>query len=199
MIQYLNPCRKIPASFVALHGSIPCYGADLNPEALVGRMAMAFGGRQHVLEHPGLQPAIQDVANVLAEPALVKLFSLYEAITISVASVGSFRPELTSRLAQNYLTPGELHDLLVAGVVGDLVLRFFDAEGQECETPLKDRTLAIPFAQYRRIPFKLVVASGVMKAHTLQAALAGGLVDALVVDEALARAVAQLGGLAPAS
>lgn len=197
LIGYLNPCRKIPASFVAMHGSIPCYGADLNPQSLVGRMAMAFGGSQHALDHPGLQPRVEDVAHLREDPAVERLFSLYAGITISVASVGSFRPQLSSRLAVKYLTPAELSDLLDAGVVGDLVLRFFDSAGQECDTPLSDRTLAIPFAQYRRIPYKVVVASGRPKAHPLHAALEGGLVDALVVDEELARAVAELSGLAP--
>ena len=199
VIHYLNPCRKIPASFVALHGSIPCYGADLNPQSLVERMAMAFGGRQRALDHPGLQPTEADVARLLAEPDVARLYDLYEGITISLASIGSFRPELASRLAYNYLAPDELQNLLEAGVVGDLVLRFFDGAGQECDTDLSDRTLAIPFDQYRRIPFKLVVASGELKALTLHAALEGGLVDALVVDESLARAVAQLKGVGPRS
>lgn len=194
VIQYLNPCRKNPASIVAMHGSIPCYGADLNPQALVERMAMAFGGRHHALQEIGLQPTKEQADSLLADPEVARLYALYAAITISVASIGSFHPQLSSRLAHNYLTATELRQLLDAGVVGDLVLRFFNEAGVECDTPLSARTLAIPLEQYRQIPLKIVVASGAGKAHTLRAALAGGLVDALVIDEALARAVAELTG-----
>ena len=195
VIQYLNPCRKVRASFVAMHGSIPCYGADLNPESLVERMAMAFGGRHHALQHPGLQQTEEEVASLRADPHVAKLYSLFGAITISVASIGSFSPPPTSRLAHNnYLTSPELSQLLDAGVIGDLVLRFFTESGEECDTPLSARTLGIPFEQYRQIPLKVVVASGAAKAHTLRAAMTGGLVDALVIDEELARAVAEVAG-----
>ena len=68
----------------------------------------------------------------------------------------------------------------------DLSLRFIDKDGQECETSLKDRTLAIDLDVYRKIPCKVVMASGSQKAHSVLAVLKGNLADVLIIDYHLA-------------
>jgi len=88
-----------------------------------------------------------------------------------------------------YLDSSAKAELLAAGAYGDLALRFFDADGAECKTSLAERTVAISLDQYRRIPRKVVAASGVQKAETVRALLRGGLADLLIIDHALAEAV----------
>lgn len=99
-------------------------------------------------------------------------------------------PELDSPLSRlQYLQPGELALLQAKGVYGDMMLRFFDRDGRECDGDIKERTLAIDIATYKKIPCKIVVISGIQKAQALQAALQGGLIDVLIVDRKLAQAV----------
>jgi DNA-binding transcriptional regulator LsrR (DeoR family) len=193
LIQYLNPCRRVPASFVTLHGSISKCGPELNPAGLVERMAMAFGGHRRAITQPGLQPSVEDAQRLQREADAVQVRSLYDRITVSVSGVGSMYPTLDSRLVRSeYFTDAELTELRQAGVYGDMVLRFFGEDGQECDTSLRDRTLAIPLDVYRGIPRKIVAANGAHKAQTIRAVLRGGLVDILVVDEDLARATLEL-------
>lgn len=188
LIQYLNPCRRVPASFVTLHGSISCCGDELNSATLVERMAMAFGGRRHAIDHDGLLSSPEELAETLQDPDIARVCALYDRITISLSGVGSLYPELDSRLVRdNLLTPSEVQELLAAGVYGDMALRYFDAEGAECVSSLSDRTLGLSLAQFRAIPRKIVAANGVHKALALRAALRGNLVDILVLDDQLAQ------------
>jgi DNA-binding transcriptional regulator LsrR (DeoR family) len=190
LIQYLNPCRKTAASFVTLHGSLSCYDCELDVRTLVSRIAMAFGGKYHYLISEGLVASSQSIQMLLQEENIKRIFSLFNKITISASGIGSFYPEANSPLAQRqYLKPQEFEELQELGVYGDLMLRFFNKEGQECNSSLKDRTLAISLECYRRIPCKIVAASGVHKAHTIKAALKGELIDVLLVDYHLARAI----------
>ncbi|MDR0416386.1 MAG: helix-turn-helix domain-containing protein [Propionibacteriaceae bacterium] len=189
LIQYLNPCRRVPARFVTLHGSISCCGRELDVRTLVGRMSKAFGGSRHVIESDGL-PRSPAAGEAPAADGVAAVCALFEKITISVSGVGSLHPGLDSPLVRsNYLRPAEVDEVVAAGAYGDIVLRFFDADGAECDTSLRDRTLAIALEQYRKIPLKVVAASGAHKARTVAAALRGGLADVLVLDEGLARAV----------
>lgn len=94
--------------------------------------------------------------------------------------IGAFYPEATSSLVTaGYVTLQDLVEFRTAGVVGDMVLRFFDREGRECSTSLAARTLSVELGDYRRIPKKIAVAGGLHKAVAVQAALHGGLVDVL--------------------
>ncbi len=189
LIQYLNPCRKTDASFVTLHGSISCCDYELAVDTLVSRMAMAFGGKCYSLVADGLMDSDR-LAALRDEEHARRVFSLFDRITIAVSGVGSLYPTADSPLSRiQYLQPAEFAELRERGVYGDLMLRFFDKNGQECDSSLRERTLAIDLDVYRRIPCKIIAASGVHKAYTLQAVLRGGLVDVLIVDYLLAAAI----------
>lgn len=193
LIQYLNPCQKTEASFVTLHGSLSCCDYELDVHTLVSRMAMAFGGKRYALISEGLMDSKASIQMLLQEESIKRVFSLFNKITISVSGIGSFYPEATSPLSRlEYLKPEDFNELREKGVYGDLMLRFFDKNGRECDSSLRDRTLAIDLDVYRRIPCKIIAASGTHKAETINAALKGDLIDILIVDFHLAQVISNL-------
>ena len=50
-------------------------------------------------------------------------------------------------------------------VSGDIALRFFDHDGQECNTTLKERMISISMEQFKKIDRKISLVSGVSKAN----------------------------------
>ena len=76
-----------------------------------------------------------------------------------------------------------------AGAVGDVCLRFFDADGAAVSTGLDERVLAVPTDVYWGIPRKIGVAGGERKHTAVRAAARGGWVDVLVTDPWTARAL----------
>jgi len=81
------------------------------------------------------------------------------------------------------LSDEQLVNLEKAGVVGEICGRFFDTDGQECDTEFKDRVISVDFAALRRIPKVYGVVSGGDRSEAIAAALKGGLVNALIIDE----------------
>jgi deoxyribonucleoside regulator len=190
LINYLNPCQKTYATFVTLHGSLSCCDYELDVNTLVPRMSMAFGGRHYSLSYEGLLSSEEKINLLKSKKDVKQVFSLFNKLSISVSGIGSFYPKLDSPLSRlQYLQADELVFLQGKGVYGDIMLRFFDENGKECDTNLKRRTLTIDMDTYKEIPCKIIVASGVQKAKTLQAALKGKLVDVLIIDSALAQAI----------
>lgn len=195
LIQYLNPCLKTGATFVTLHGSIPNAGSRFDVKTLVNRMAMAFGGRYRALAHAGLLPSSAELQELRSQSEVAQVFSLFDRVTISVTGIGAYYPEVTSPLDQTaYLTKQEQAELLEFCPYCDFLLRFLDAWGRECRSGLAERTLAIELARYRKIPRKLLVASGTGKVYCIRAALRGGLADVLILDQAAAEQLLELSG-----
>lgn len=192
LIHYLNPCRRKDTIFVTLHGSLTCCDYELDVHNLVSRMSMAFGGNYYSLLSAGLTSDVMSLQSIKNRDNVKQVFSLFQKLTISISGLGSFYPKQESPLSRlQYLDPEELAFLKNKGVYGDMMLRFFDKNGQECEGDLKERTLAIDIETYKKVPLKIVVVSGVQKAKTLQAALKGELIDVLILDKNLAKEIVE--------
>lgn len=195
LINYLNPCQKTNASFVTMHGSIATCDYDLDVQTLTSRAAMALGGTKYSLFTNGLLDAEETVTQLKKEQSIQRIFEIFKSITISVSGIGSHYPEPTSLLAfPPYVTEEEYRQLQSQQVCGDIMLRFFNRNGLECDGPLKNRTLSIDLETYRQIPTKLLVATGLYKTETLHTALNNRFCDVLIVDDALARAVLDFPG-----
>jgi DNA-binding transcriptional regulator LsrR (DeoR family) len=80
-------------------------------------------------------------------------------------------------------------DLKRAGAVGEVCGRFFDARGHECPTTWRDRVIGVTLGQLRRIPLVIAIVSGTDRTAAIEAAVRGGLIKALVIDEAGAAAL----------
>lgn len=193
LIQYLNPCRKVNANVITMHGSIVNCDEKLAVNNLVRRAAMAFGGKNVSICVNGLAENKEDFDLIRNDIKFKRFFSLLKYVSIAVSGVGSFYPNMDSLLASSgYLKPDEMKELIEQNVCCDLLLRFINRDGQECDTSLKDRTLSIDLDIYKKIPCKIVVASGSIKAYAVHALLKGNYVDVLIIDYYLANALCSL-------
>lgn len=193
LIHYLNPCRKVDAKFVTLHGSISICDNELDVRNLVSRMAMAFGGKRYYLLTEGLMSSSRIVDEIKKEKYINQVFKMFKEVTMAVNGLGSFFPHPASMLAQsNYLSNDELTSLQKENVAGDIALRFFDVNGKECDTDLKQRTIAIELSDFKKIKNKITVAGGEYKTYTVFAALKGGLIDVLITDYSLGSSLLKL-------
>ena len=92
----------------------------------------------------------------------------------------------------DFMFTEDLEMLKQENVSGDIALRFFDHDGQECNTTLKERMISISMEQFKKIDRKISLVSGVSKANAVLSALKGGLVDVLILDSNLAEALLKL-------
>ena len=183
LINYLNPAQKVNATFVTLHGSIACCDDELDVRPLVEGISRAFSGTKYPLLTEALMSSTQAADVIKQERNVDRILKMFDEIDIAIAGVGSMYPEMRSILGKpEFMSADDLSNLQAQNCAGDIALRFFNLQGRECRTDLKDRMISIDLEQFKKIKTKIVVASGVHKAQTILAALKGQLIDVLIID-----------------
>ena len=162
------------------HPDAETYGADL-----LRRIAQTFGARPRLLPSPGI------VSSRIVRDALYQDVQIADTLALAaradIALVGLGRPTPGSVVMQSgILTDDELAGLHACGAVGDIALRFFDAQGQAVEHEINERIIGLDLGQIKNIPRVIGVAAGVEKFEVVRGALRGKLVDVLVTDDQLA-------------
>jgi len=78
-------------------------------------------------------------------------------------------------LSGNVFSSKELNQLQRQGAVGDILLRFFDAEGKPIKTSLDDRVIGMQLEQLSGLKRSVGIAGGEQKLEAIRGALLGRL------------------------
>ena len=97
-------------------------------------------------------------------------------------------------MSTRWLSDDELATFLAQKPAGDLTGRFFDDDGLELGLPTSERVIAVTLDDLRRVPCVIGLAAGLEKARGVLASLHTGVVDVVVLDLPLARAVLSRAG-----
>ena len=143
----------------------------------------------------------------LTVPIVVRTESAYRALTkdplihyalqlarrSQIAVVGVGEAGLQNSLVKGgYLTEAELEHLRRQGVVGDVLLRFFDLRGKPISHDVNRRIIALTWDELKRLPHVVVVATGDAKIAPILGILRSGLCHTLIPDVQTALAVIEL-------
>ncbi len=113
---------------------------------------------------------------------------LEEARNIDMAVVGLGNPFKSSTMEKiGYLNPDDLISLRKAGAVGDISSRFYDAIGKELDHPINNRVIGLNLDEIKKIPEVVGIVEGSYKLESLEAALQGGYLDVLIIDDRMAQ------------
>jgi DNA-binding transcriptional regulator LsrR (DeoR family) len=191
MVQAMSPLPTTGVQIVQTLGGIGPPDAEAYAAGLVRRLAQLLGAAPVLLPAPGVV-ATRGVRDALRQDphvlAALRRFDALDTVFVGIGSLAS-NPVLNDG---HSLPPGALAELAAAGAVGDIALRFFDAQGKPVRSSLDDRILGIGMEQLRRTPEVVAVAGGPEKADAILAALRTGLVRALVTDRLTAETLAAL-------
>jgi DNA-binding transcriptional regulator LsrR (DeoR family) len=185
MIESLAPQNMPDLRVVQMLGGLGKLDAETYGADLTLRMAQALGARMRLLPSPGI------VVSKLVRDALLEDVNIAETLAmavqadLAVVGIGSPRPESVV-IQAGILTEDELHELRSLGAVGDIALRFFDANGQPVQHPINDRIVGIDLRQLQQLPHVIGVAGGAGKYEVVRGAVRGHLLDVLITDEATA-------------
>ncbi len=156
------------------------------------RLAKVSSGTFLTLNTPAILPDAETCSRLLSlEQIRAVMASLAKA---DIAFVGIGTLENSVFVERKALALREIETLRGAGAVGEILGRFYDASGKECASPLRDRVVSLGLEELRRVPNVVAVVSGADRSDAILAAIRGGLVKALVIDEGGASAVLEGAG-----
>ncbi len=152
-------------------------------------LARRFGTEPHLLFAPAVVDSAQRQA-LLAHDDLRGTFDKFGELDIAVLGIGSLTAPATSRLRYGGIIDDDLHrELVRRGAVADVLSYVLTDAGQVLRSGLEDRTISIDLDDLRRTPCRIGVASGWRKSRAVRAAIASGLVNILITDSQIARAM----------
>lgn len=192
VVRSLRPERSVDVEAVQLGGSLemlPQYSAH----EIVRSLAQRFGGSYAYLHAPAILDSAEAAAALRGTRAIDEQLARAAGSDVALLGVGGFGAGFSAQLLESgQLTADERRDFERTRIVGDVLARFFDEQGRQQATPLRDRVLALELDELRGIPLRVGVAEGEEKAPGILGAVRGGLVNILVTDRPTARALLDL-------
>lgn len=192
---YLKPKAVTNCKLVQLNGIGHSSGVGVHyAHAMMNRYGEAF--RANVQQFPA--PIFFDSGHLNrlcnAERVFANVRQMGEKADIALFSIGTVSTGVPSspHLYGSFLTDPDFDQLAQDGAVGDIGTTFFDENGEYRTIRINDRSTGPDLANLKQIARRVGVVSGTHKIEALRAALRGGHIGELIIDEVTAQALLEL-------
>ncbi len=162
------------------------YFTDVNH--LATQLADRLGGKAVLVHAPLLLNRAQ--RDMLMEVGSVRdVFDLARKADVALLGIGSIQATGSSYYDLNPIPDADRKMLLKAGVVAELLAHLIRDDGTVADYPLNNRLVALDPSSLADCGRVIGIAAGKEKSEPIRAALNGGYLDALVLDEETALTV----------
>jgi DNA-binding transcriptional regulator LsrR (DeoR family) len=174
--------RKPGIKIVQILGGIGNPAAEAHATRLTSRMAQLVSGEAVYLPVSGIlaTEAARDI--LVADEVAQQAVRLFDQVTTALVGIGAIEPSPLLAQSGNIFAPQELELLRRANAVGDILLRFFDQNGNLVETGLEKRVISMSLEQLSKVARAIGVAGGSRKYTAILGALRGHWINILVTD-----------------
>jgi len=180
MAPYLEPPKEpVPCTVNELAGSML---GQTNPYSISWRIAETLGVPVETLPVPVVVNSSVTRDALLEEDAIREHAHQCDIAFVGLGDVG---PDCTM-VRTGYLSPDQMAELRRQGAVGDILMRYYDVNGNHVPTPLESRIISLEWEAIHRIPYIVAVAAGPSKADAI---LGAHLCHCLITDTQTAQQV----------
>lgn len=183
LVDALHPVtRKNDVRVVQILGGIGNPAAEIHAARLTGRFAKLVNGSATYLPAPGVVGSEAARHVFLEDQYVQEAMALFEQVSLALVGIGAVEPSELLADSGNIFSDSERDILRSEGAVGDILLHFFDADGQPVKTSLDHRVMSMSLLQMRQAERAVGVAGGRRKHEAILAALRGQWVNVLITD-----------------
>lgn len=190
MVDAMNPLSKEAGiQVVQVLGGVGNPAVEQHAVHLVRRLAVLVQGKPVFLPAPGVVVSAEMRDLYLKDPYVAEALDMGKKTTLCLVGIGSVEPSDMLASSGNVFSDKELDDLREKGAVGDICMRFFDANGSPIQNGLNERVIGLQLEELRWIKRCVGVAGGKRKVAAIRGAMRGGYINVLVTDIHTARAL----------
>jgi DNA-binding transcriptional regulator LsrR (DeoR family) len=153
---------------------------------LAQELAKRISATAILLQAPGVVGTAEARRVLSRDPSVLEASGLFESIDLALVGIGCMEPSKLLSRSGNVFSPAEREELSNQGAVGDICLRFFDADGNLVKSPLMNRVIGIELGDLKKAKRVVGIAGGVRKVPAILAALRGGWINVLLTDRSTA-------------
>lgn len=185
----LSPKLLKNVQVVQLNGSGNTHDVGLLYSAEILRhFSEAYQAKTHTFPVPTFFDYPQTKKALWLERSVQRILNLQAQASILLYSIGTFEAGVPSHVyTGGYLEPDDIVELKREAVVGDIATVFFRADGSYQDIPINARASGPDLHLFTHVENAVCVISGSGKVAGLRAALAGGYLKKLIIDEPTAR------------
>jgi DNA-binding transcriptional regulator LsrR (DeoR family) len=189
VVNALRAARQKKVTVVQLTGAVGSINPLIDGPDLTRWLAQTLGGQYKYLPAPLLveSPVTREV--LLQEKSIREAMSLLDQMDMALIGIGSLTPGLSSLLLAGHITETSLREIIRQGGVGDICSYHYNLHGHVLPLELHQRLIGVSLATLRKTPYVIGVGGGIDKASAVLGALRLGVLDCLITDEIVARAV----------
>lgn len=183
MVDNIHPMKRVAASkVVQTLGGMGNPGVEIHATQLTTRLARLTQAEPILLSAPGVAASTAGRLVLVGDPFVRSALEEFRNITLALLGIGAVQPSEVLARSGNVFTHEELEGLARRGAVGDISLRFFDAQGHAVVAPLDERVIGMTLDEIKAIPRVVGLAGGSRKVDAIRGALLGRYVDVLITD-----------------
>ncbi|MCY4053655.1 MAG: sugar-binding transcriptional regulator [Hyphomicrobiales bacterium] len=184
MVDAIHPVKSGKVErVVQTLGGIGDPTVQIHANQLTTRLAKLTHSEAHLLNTPGVVQSHEAKLVLLNDNYVRETMDFFDKITLAIVGIGAIAPSNMLARSGNVFSSRELVEIKEAGGVGDISLRFFDAEGGLVKTPLNDRVIGMTLEELSRVDRVVALAGGQFKTLAIQGALRTGIIDLLITDK----------------
>ncbi|MEZ4593728.1 MAG: sugar-binding domain-containing protein [Chloroflexota bacterium] len=181
----LTPKSLVGVQVVQLNGGEIVTNPSVNHAGwLVSQFANNYEGKAHLFPVPTFFDYAETKQMLWRERSIQQVLDLHRQADILLFTIGSSQGQMMSATYMgNYLQDSDFAEMAQEGVVGDIANMMIRQDGSYAGIPLNERACGPNLELFRRAGHSICVVSGYNKLAGLRAALAGGYVTDLILDE----------------
>lgn len=187
LVAMLPEAQVSDLTVIQAMGSIDATVTVVDALELGRSMASRWAGRFITINTPAFVPDRRTRDAFLALDQLRAVWQRFRAVDVALIGIGTL--ENSVFVERGVLSESDVTALKKSGAVGEIFGRFFDARGRECATPWSERVISMGLDQLKKVPQVIGVVAGADRSTALAAAIRGGLLKSLVIDDTGARAL----------
>src|SRR5262245_35079858 len=159
MVEQMHPVWKLSGcKVVQIQGGVGLPSVEEHANYLVSQLAYLVRGEAHLLPAPGLVASKPIAAVLVQDPHVGETMALFDQINVALLGIGSLDVSPWLIGSRNPISTGELQRLEDKGAVGNICLRFYNADGHQIEDSIHGRVLGLDLEQLKKIPTVVGVA-----------------------------------------
>ena len=186
VVRHLPRMPSSRVKFVSLLGGLT-RRFSASPFDVIHLIAERTGSEAYLMPVPLYANSAADRAVLVGQLGVAAVFDLARRADLLLVGIGEARPS-GSLVQSGMIREDEVIELERAGVVGEMLGHFIDAQGRVIETELSARSISLPCADLRGKNV-VAIAGGAGKVAAIHAALASGFIKSLITDELTARSL----------
>ena len=169
-------------TIVQVLGGVGIPSAQRFATRLTERLAQLSKAEPVFMLAPGVVETKAAKRALLADASCRQAMERFDSLSALLAGVGAIPPSRMLRESGNVFSEQDLQDLKQAGAVGDVCMRFYDANGKPVKTSFDERVIGISTEQIQRTRRRIGVAGGRRKFEAIRGALRGRWISTLITD-----------------